>query len=155
LDGLRVQVHAVEVVLQDLTVEIEEGAMSAKFLQPGVRESDAQAGIALLNGAEQAAEVAPNGPGVVRVAVLEGVLAATKSGSSAVSLKSSARAEAMRPAQCWSLGRQSPTPFGRLKARTYWRMTSGWRSGSDSRAIGIYDLRLAIYEPRARGDKAV
>src|ERR1017187_5641140 len=58
-----------------------------------------------------------------------------KSGSRAVSLKSSARPEAMRPAQCWSLGCQSPTRSGRLKARTCWRRTSGWKSGLDSRAI--------------------
>ena len=36
LDGLRVEVHAVEVVLEDLAVEIEEGALAAEFLQPGV-----------------------------------------------------------------------------------------------------------------------
>ena len=36
LDGLLVQVHAVEVVLQDLAVEVEEGALAAEFLQPGV-----------------------------------------------------------------------------------------------------------------------
>ncbi len=36
LDGLLVQVHAVEVVLQDLTVEVEEGALAAEFLQPGI-----------------------------------------------------------------------------------------------------------------------
>src|ERR1017187_1712346 len=58
-----------------------------------------------------------------------------KSGSRAVSLKSSALPEAMRPAQCWSLGCQSPTRSGRLKARTCWRMTSGWKSGLDSSAI--------------------
>src|ERR1019366_10092026 len=69
-----------------------------------------------------------------------------KSGSRAVSLKSSAFPDAIRPAQCWSLGCQSATLSGRLKARTCWRRTSGWKSGLDSRAIGIYDLRLAIYE---------
>src|ERR1017187_7804079 len=58
-----------------------------------------------------------------------------KSGSRAVSLKSSARPEAMTPAQCWSLGCQSPTRSGTLKARTCWRMTSGWKSGLDSSAI--------------------
>src|ERR1035437_8468841 len=58
-----------------------------------------------------------------------------KSGSRAVSLKSSAHPEAMRPAQCWSLGCQSPTRSGRLNDRTYWRMTSGWKSGLDSSAI--------------------
>src|ERR1017187_8325978 len=58
-----------------------------------------------------------------------------KSGSKAVSLKSSARPEVMRPAQCWSLGCHSPTRSGRLKARTCWRMTSGWKSGLDSSAI--------------------
>ena len=36
LDGLGVEVHAVEVVLEDLTVEVEEGALAAQFLQPGV-----------------------------------------------------------------------------------------------------------------------
>ena len=35
-DGLVVQVHAVEVVLEDLPVEVEEGALAAQFLQPGV-----------------------------------------------------------------------------------------------------------------------
>src|SRR5208282_3018576 len=74
LDGLLVQVHAVEVVLQDLAVEVEEGALAAKFLQPGVGESDVQAGITLVNGAEQAAEVEPDGARVVGVAVLEGSL---------------------------------------------------------------------------------
>src|ERR1039458_2641850 len=58
-----------------------------------------------------------------------------KSGSRAVSLKSSALPEAMRPAQCWSLGCHSPTRSGRLKARTCWLMTSGWKSGLDSKAI--------------------
>src|ERR1039458_6657433 len=60
-----------------------------------------------------------------------------KSGSRAVSLKSSALPEAIRPAQCWSLGSQSPTRSGRLKARTCWRRTSGWKSGLDSSAICI------------------
>ena len=36
LDGLLVQVHAVEVVLENLPVEIEEGALAAEFLEPGV-----------------------------------------------------------------------------------------------------------------------
>ena len=36
LDGLRVEVHAVEVVLENLPVEIEQGALAAEFLQPGV-----------------------------------------------------------------------------------------------------------------------
>jgi len=36
LDGLGIQVHAVEVVLEDLPVEVEEGALAAQFLQPGV-----------------------------------------------------------------------------------------------------------------------
>src|ERR1019366_330496 len=35
---------------------------------------DVQAGIAFVNGAEEAPEVEPDGPGIVRVAVLEGVL---------------------------------------------------------------------------------
>jgi hypothetical protein len=73
LDGLRVQVRAVEVVLQDLAVEVEEGALAAEFLQPGVGESDVQAGVAFVNGAEQAAEVEPDGARVIGVAVLEGV----------------------------------------------------------------------------------
>src|ERR1035441_6934186 len=58
-----------------------------------------------------------------------------KSGSRAVSLKSSALPEAMRPAQCCSLGCKSPTRSGRLKARTCWRRTSGWECGLDSSAI--------------------
>src|ERR1035438_2968567 len=58
-----------------------------------------------------------------------------KSGRRAVSLKSFALPEAIRPAQCWSLGSQSPTRSGRLKARTCWRMNSGWKSGLDSSAI--------------------
>ena len=74
LDGLLVQVHAVEVVLEDLPVEVEEGALAAQFLQPGVGESDVQAGVAFVNGAEQAAEVEPERVRVVGVAVLEGVL---------------------------------------------------------------------------------
>jgi hypothetical protein len=52
LDGLLVQVHAVEVVLENLPVEIEEGALAAQFLQPGVGQSDIQPRIALVNGAE-------------------------------------------------------------------------------------------------------
>jgi hypothetical protein len=36
LDGLGVEVHAVEVVLENLPVEVEEGALAAEFLQPGV-----------------------------------------------------------------------------------------------------------------------
>jgi hypothetical protein len=74
LDGLGVEVHAVEVVREDLAVEIEEGALAAQFLEPGVGESDVQAGIAFVYGAEQAAEVEPDGFWVVRVAVLEGML---------------------------------------------------------------------------------
>jgi hypothetical protein len=61
LDGLLVQVHAVEVVLENLPVEIKEGALAAQFLQPGVGESDVQAGVAFVNGPEQAAEVQPDG----------------------------------------------------------------------------------------------
>ena len=45
LDGLGVQVHGVEVVLEDLPVQLEEGALAAQFLQPGVGESDVQAGV--------------------------------------------------------------------------------------------------------------
>jgi hypothetical protein len=66
LNGLRVQVHAVEAVLKDLPVEVEEGALAAQFLEPGVGESDVQAGIAFINGAEQAAGVKPDGgPAIV------------------------------------------------------------------------------------------
>jgi hypothetical protein len=71
-DGLLVQVHAVEVVLENLPVEVEEGALAADFLQPGVGESDVQAGVAFINGAKQAAEVEPERVRVVGVAVLEG-----------------------------------------------------------------------------------
>jgi len=39
-------------VLEDLPVEIEEGALAAQFLQPGVGQSDIQPRIALVNGAE-------------------------------------------------------------------------------------------------------
>ena len=74
LDGLGVEVHAVEVVLENLAVEVEEGALAAQFLKLGVGQSDVQAGIAFVNGAEQAPEVEPDGPRVVWVAVLEGVL---------------------------------------------------------------------------------
>ena len=35
LDGLGVQVHAVEFVLRDLPVEIQERPLAAEFLQPG------------------------------------------------------------------------------------------------------------------------
>src|ERR1039458_7447621 len=58
-----------------------------------------------------------------------------QSGSRAVSLKSSALPDAIRPAQCWSLGRQSATRSGRVKKRQYQDMTSGWKSGLDSSAI--------------------
>jgi len=74
LDGLLVQVHAVEVVLENLPVEVEEGALAAKFLQPGLGESDVQAGVAFVNGAKQAAEVVPERVRVGGVAVLEGLL---------------------------------------------------------------------------------
>jgi hypothetical protein len=73
LDGLGVQVHAVEVVLEDLPVEVEESALAAEFLQAGVGQSDDQTGIAFINGAKQAAEVVPERVRVVWVAVLEGV----------------------------------------------------------------------------------
>src|ERR1035437_3668748 len=62
-------------------------------------------------------------------------MSVTKFGSRAVSLKSFAFLEAIRPAQCWSLGCHSPARSGRLQARTCWRMTSGWKSGLDSSAI--------------------
>jgi hypothetical protein len=39
LDGLGVEVHAVEVVLQDLAVEVEEGALATEFLEAGVERS--------------------------------------------------------------------------------------------------------------------
>src|SRR6266403_3193406 len=58
-----------------------------------------------------------------------------KSGSKSVSLKSSARPEAMSSAQCWSLGVKPSTRSGSLKERTCCRMTSGWKSGLDSTAI--------------------
>jgi len=74
LDGLLVQVHAVEVVLENLPVEVEEGALAAEFLEAGVGESDVQAGVAFVNGPEQAAEVVPERVRVVEVAVLEGAL---------------------------------------------------------------------------------
>ena len=45
LDGLLVQAHAVEVVLENVAVEVEEGTLAAEFLQPGVGESDVQAGV--------------------------------------------------------------------------------------------------------------
>ena len=72
------------------------------------------------------------------------------SGSSSVSLSSSARPEAMRLAQCWSLGCQAPASAGKLNARTCWRMTSGWNSGLDSTDMGIYELRFAIYKAGAK-----
>ena len=66
LDGLLVQVHAVKVVLENLPVEVEEGALAAEFLEAGVGESDVQAGVAFVNGPEQAAEVEPDGgPAIV------------------------------------------------------------------------------------------
>ena len=73
LDGLFVQVHAVEVVLENLPVEVEEGALAAEFLEPGIGESDIQAGVAFVYGAEEAAEVEPDGLRVAGVALLEGV----------------------------------------------------------------------------------
>ena len=36
LDGLGVEVHAVEVVLEDLAVEVEERALAAQLFEPGV-----------------------------------------------------------------------------------------------------------------------
>jgi hypothetical protein len=50
--------------LQDLPVEIEQGALAAEFLEAGVGESDVQTGVAFVNGAEQAAEVEPDGCGL-------------------------------------------------------------------------------------------
>src|ERR1035441_6103945 len=73
-----------------------------------------------------------------------------KSGSRAVSLKLSARPEAMRRAHSWSLGWQSSTRSERVKARTCWRRTSGWKSGLDSRAIGTYDLRFTSGAPNVK-----
>ena len=72
LDGLLVQVHAVEVVLRDLPVEIEEGALAAQLFQPGVGESDVQTGVARVNGAELAAEVVPDRVRIVGVVVHRG-----------------------------------------------------------------------------------
>ena len=43
--------------MENLPVEVEESALPAQFLQPDVGRSNVQAGIALVNGAEQAAEV--------------------------------------------------------------------------------------------------
>jgi hypothetical protein len=48
--------------------------MAAEFLQAGVGESDVQAGVAFVNGAEEAAEVVPERVRVVGVAMLEGML---------------------------------------------------------------------------------
>jgi hypothetical protein len=50
-------------------------------------------------------------------------------------LNSSARPEATSVAQCLSLGCQATVCFGKVKDRTCWRRTSGWKSGLDSRAI--------------------
>jgi hypothetical protein len=60
-DGLGVEAHAIEVVLQNLVVEIKEGVLAAEFLQARVGESDVQAGVSFVNGAEQAPEVEPGG----------------------------------------------------------------------------------------------
>jgi len=60
--------------LQDLAVEVEEGALAAQFLQPGVGESDVQAGVAFVNGPEQAPEVVPERVRVVGIAMLESTL---------------------------------------------------------------------------------
>ena len=51
LDGLRVEVHAVEVVLEDLPVKVEEGALPAQFLQPGV--GSFIEGVELVEGLDQ------------------------------------------------------------------------------------------------------
>src|ERR1019366_2589676 len=51
LDGLGVEVHAVEVVLEDLPVEVEEGALPAQFLQPSV--GDFIEGVELVEGLDQ------------------------------------------------------------------------------------------------------
>src|ERR1035441_7479296 len=72
-----------------------------------------------------------------------------KSGSRAVSLKSSALPEAISPAQCWSLGCHSPTRSGGLKVRTCWRRTSGWKSGLDSRAICLAAAYAATEKSQA------
>src|ERR1017187_2316761 len=72
-----------------------------------------------------------------------------KPGSNSVSLNSSARPEAMRPAQCWSLGCQSATRSGKLKARTCWRTTSGWKSGLDSSAICLAAAYAATEKSQA------
>jgi len=39
LDGLGIEVHAVEIVLKDLAVEVEEGALAAEVFEPGVEIS--------------------------------------------------------------------------------------------------------------------
>ncbi len=51
LDGLGVEVHAVEVVLENLPVEVEEGALPAQLLQAGV--GDFIAGVELVEGLDQ------------------------------------------------------------------------------------------------------
>ena len=46
LDGLVVQVHAVEVVLQDVPVEVEKRAACPQLLQPVIRSADTRRGAA-------------------------------------------------------------------------------------------------------------
>src|ERR1022692_1554454 len=58
----------------DLVLDLEAVQTLIQGEEAAVVGGDVQAGVAFVNGAEQAAEVKPDGPGVVRVAVLEGVL---------------------------------------------------------------------------------
>ena len=93
----RLEVRAVEVVLQDLAVEVDEGALAAEFLQPGVGESPVQAGAAFVNGTEQTGEVEPDRARVVIVAVLEGMLEGSGGEQAAVLADSLAERELRRP----------------------------------------------------------
>ena len=58
----------------DLVRHLEAVQTLIQDEEAAVVGGDVEAGIAFVNGAEQAAEVESDGPGIVRVAVLEGVL---------------------------------------------------------------------------------
>ena len=59
LDGLGVKIHTVKVVLQDLPVEVEEGALAAQFLQPGV--GSFIDGVELVEGLDEKSAAAAGG----------------------------------------------------------------------------------------------
>jgi hypothetical protein len=161
LDGLLVHVHAVEVGLENPAVEIEEGALAAELLQPGVGNSRVQAGAPYVNGAEQAAEIVPHWLWIVWVAGLEGMLQRL-GGEQAAAFAEGAEQDPVQQllgaAQDFGrrdggvlaaqAGEHALADVGLI--RTCWRITSGWNMGLDSTAMGIYDLREPIAKPGSR-----